>query len=88
MGSWHRDQKNGIGIKRYKNGDVYEGLWLAGRPEGPGMYRWTDGSEYNGEWVSGETQAVRERVRTREPVPESALVFGIHKPGGSLSLSL
>jgi len=40
-------------VKKFKNGDRYEGGWKNGLPEGTGKYRWRDGSTYQGQWKEG-----------------------------------
>eukprot|EP00210_Caulerpa_lentillifera_P002864 g2735.t1 len=40
-------------LKKFKNGDRYEGGWRNGLPEGSGKYTWKDGSTYAGYWKEG-----------------------------------
>jgi hypothetical protein len=42
--------RDGWGIYKYKNGDVYEGKFRNGVREGKGEYMYTDGSFYRGDW--------------------------------------
>ena len=42
-------EREGRGVERYADGDVYDGEWKAGEREGRGVYRWADGRVYEGE---------------------------------------
>jgi hypothetical protein len=44
------DVREGWGIYKYTNGDVYEGKFKGGIKEGKGEYVYTDGSYYRGDW--------------------------------------
>jgi hypothetical protein len=40
----------GRGTEKWRNGNVYEGLFKDYYRHGQGTYRWADGSVYDGEW--------------------------------------
>jgi hypothetical protein len=42
--------RNGYGVYKYYNGDIYEGEFVDGRRHGDGEYLYTDGSIYRGQW--------------------------------------
>jgi hypothetical protein len=42
--------RNGYGIYKYDNGDIYEGDFVEGLREGQGEYLYNDGSVYRGSW--------------------------------------
>jgi hypothetical protein len=44
--------REGWGIFKYSNGDIYEGYFKNGVREGKGEYRYRDGSVYRGEWFN------------------------------------
>ena len=41
---------------KYKNGDIYNGDWVAGKRHGEGTYNWEDGDYYEGDWVKNMAQ--------------------------------
>ncbi len=45
--------RNGKGVYRYPNGDVYEGEYKDGKRHGHGIYREADGCIYEGEYKNG-----------------------------------
>jgi len=45
-------QRNGKGILKWANGDIYDGRWLADMAHGKGKYTWADGREYDGPWFN------------------------------------
>eukprot|EP00210_Caulerpa_lentillifera_P003479 g3319.t1 len=47
-------------VKKFKNGDRYEGGWKNGLPEGHGKYTWKDGSTYSGHWKEGTKHGIGE----------------------------
>ena len=50
-GEFYLDEFHGKGTYRFKNGDVYEGDWVAGKRNGFGKLTGTDGKvKYQGEW--------------------------------------
>ena len=46
-------QRDGKGILRKKNGDVYEGQFKDGMLHGEGKYTWADGDVYDGQFIGG-----------------------------------
>ena len=38
-------------VRRFDNGDMYQGAWRGGCPDGEGRYSWCDGSMYDGGWT-------------------------------------
>ncbi|CDJ50019.1 hypothetical protein, conserved [Eimeria brunetti] len=68
------------GCMVYRNGDVYEGEWLAGQKHGEGSYRFSaDGSVLSGRWVAGSLK------RGRWILPTGAAYVGefeLNKPSG------
>ena len=40
-------EREGRGVYRYADGDVYEGEYKAGKKEGRGVYRWANGNVYS-----------------------------------------
>lgn len=50
-GSWEGDQKSGLGIMQYANGDVYEGSWRSDVKTGQGVLKWSSTQQqYTGQW--------------------------------------
>ena len=47
------DCKNGAGLFKFKNGDIYHGGWYNGLQSGTGRCIWSDGSKYSGDWYNG-----------------------------------
>eukprot|EP00984_Skeletonema_dohrnii_P002245 scaffold786_cov91-Skeletonema_dohrnii-CCMP3373.AAC.3 len=47
-------RKNGQGILRMANGDVYKGQFKDGMLHGEGKYTWAEGGEYDGEWSNNK----------------------------------
>ena len=45
--------RQGEGVQKYFNGDIYEGLWRNDRWHEFGCFRWADGTEYLGEFKDG-----------------------------------
>lgn len=46
------------GIKKWKNGDRYEGYFRFGKPHGQGKFTWADGTSYKGEFHNGVPHGV------------------------------
>ncbi len=44
------DKKNGSGVLRYDNGDVYEGQWKNNQRNGKGIYHYKNGDVFEGEF--------------------------------------
>ncbi|MEW5313928.1 MAG: hypothetical protein WDW38_005459 [Sanguina aurantia] len=50
-GSWEGDQKSGLGIMQYANGDAYEGSWKCDVKTGHGVLTWgSTQQQYTGQW--------------------------------------
>mmetsp|Transcript_11884 Transcript_11884/g.38868 ORF Transcript_11884/g.38868 Transcript_11884/m.38868 type:complete len:310 (+) Transcript_11884:150-1079(+) len=49
-GEWEAGEKEGRGVMRFADGDVYEGEWKAGLKNGQGVYRSANGDVFDGEW--------------------------------------
>jgi len=47
------EKKHGLGLMRYNDGSVYEGMWKDGFQDGYGKFTFTNGSVYEGEWKDG-----------------------------------
>jgi hypothetical protein len=43
----------GHGVKKFVNGDIYEGEFSNGKEWGIGKHRCTNGASYEGEWKDG-----------------------------------
>ena len=41
---------HGVGLCRYKDGQIYNGKWKKGKREGTGKLTWTNGDIYIGQW--------------------------------------
>ena len=50
--------REGIGVIRYDNGEIYLGNWIAGRREGRGVYYYADGTVYDGVWDSDKASGL------------------------------
>jgi len=48
-----KGKREGKGIMRFSEGDVYEGQWKAGKMEGRGTYKMADGDVYEGLYKAG-----------------------------------
>ncbi|EOD19021.1 hypothetical protein EMIHUDRAFT_471736, partial [Emiliania huxleyi CCMP1516] len=49
-------EREGRGVFRFANGNVYDGEWKAGKKEGRGVFRFSNGNVYDGEWKAGEEE--------------------------------
>ena len=49
-GKYDRHDTEGVGIMKYKNGDVYEGNWKDDKRDGTGTITYKNGDKYEGEW--------------------------------------
>ncbi len=47
---------DGNGKLIFKNGDMYNGLWVKGKMEGQGTYTWKNGDVYKGAFFDGEME--------------------------------
>ncbi|EOD11162.1 hypothetical protein EMIHUDRAFT_357957 [Emiliania huxleyi CCMP1516] len=53
-GEWNAaGVREGRGVMRYVNGNVYDGEWKAGNPWGRGVLRYANGDVYDGEFKAG-----------------------------------
>ena len=41
---------HGVGLCKYKDGQIYNGKWKKGKREGTGKLTWTNGDIYIGQW--------------------------------------
>ena len=48
------DERNGFGIYKFSNGDIYEGEWKNGNMEGHGIYIFKDGAIFEGQFKDGQ----------------------------------
>jgi len=48
-----KGKREGQGILKFKDGDLYEGGFKDGKMHGKGRYKLADGDVYEGTWVSG-----------------------------------
>lgn len=53
VGEWKRGKKQGFGLQRFGNGDVYEGDWEAGKFHDRGKYVYANGDEFVGVFKNG-----------------------------------
>ncbi|CAM9399332.1 unnamed protein product, partial [Discosporangium mesarthrocarpum] len=49
-------QQDGVGTRRYMNGNLYEGSFREGEPDKEGAMRYANGDVYVGEWVMGQCE--------------------------------
>ena len=42
--------KNGKGILKFNNGDIYDGDWRDDEKNGKGIYQFSNGDSYEGDW--------------------------------------
>ena len=54
QGTFVRDNIEGVGIFKWKNGDVYKGQVKFGKMHGNGIYRFKNGKEYKGMFNMGK----------------------------------
>jgi radial spoke head protein 1 len=47
------DEKNGYGINRWKDGEIFYGEYKNNKRDGQGYYKWANGNEYWGMWKNG-----------------------------------
>lgn len=40
--------KNGFGVERWLNGEIFEGIYIDGVKEGKGEFQWSNGAKYIG----------------------------------------
>ena len=55
-GTFEKNQINGKGIYKWKNGDIYEGEMKNGKMNGKGKYTYIEGKIYEGEYVDGKKE--------------------------------
>ena len=49
-------EREGRGVERYADGNVYDGEFKAGMKDGRGVYRYADGDVYDGEYKADERE--------------------------------
>ncbi|CAF0906417.1 unnamed protein product [Rotaria sordida] len=59
VGEWQHDKKHGKGRHRYRNGDIYDGLWRDGpykndKKNGKGILIYSNGDKYEGMFKDGK----------------------------------
>jgi hypothetical protein len=55
QGEYANNMRNGLGVFRYSNGNVYEGQWENDKKHGLGVYRDKIKKEiYEGDWIQGK----------------------------------
>ena len=47
-------KKHGVGVMKYTDGSVYEGVWYEDKENGCGVLTDSSGKEIHGKWVGGE----------------------------------
>lgn len=55
-GSWAKDQKNGKGVLKLKDGSVYDGQFKDGFYHDYGILKWENGDVYDGRWKKGRME--------------------------------
>lgn len=55
-GHWAKDQKNGKGVLKMKDGSVYEGQFKDGFYHDTGILKWANGDVYDGRWKKGRME--------------------------------
>ena len=45
---------NSLIIKKWKNGDVYDGEWKNDCRDGKGNFKWANGNIYKGDWIDNK----------------------------------
>ena len=50
MKRYENDKKEGKGIYKYDNGDIYEGYFKNDKKEGKGIYKYKNGDIYEGDF--------------------------------------
>ena len=61
QGEVRNDKRNGHGIFKYANGDVFDGMWLNDKKNGPGTHFFggiESGTFYKGQWENGKKHGV------------------------------
>ena len=53
-GDLHRGKKNGHGVLKSPNGDIYEGNFVEDQFDGLGVLKYASGDEYGGAWVQAK----------------------------------
>ena len=61
MGDWKVDERDGFGVMRYSNGDIYQGEFLKGDIQGKGKKIFANGRSYDGSWVEGRREVRHDR---------------------------
>jgi hypothetical protein len=54
IGSLKDGKKHGVGVMKYTDGSVYEGVWYEDKENGCGVLTDSSGKEIHGKWVGGE----------------------------------
>lgn len=58
-GSYKNNRPEGVGVMKYRNGNIYEGQWLAGKKSGKGLYFWAkDTVQYRGNWLNNQMHGI------------------------------
>ena len=52
-GLWADDLPHGLGIKRFEDGEVFKGHFVAGKESGKGLWTLFNGEQIEGTWVDG-----------------------------------
>lgn len=42
--------KNGFGVEKWTNGDIFQGIFMNGVKEGEGEFKWINGAHYVGKF--------------------------------------
>ncbi len=53
-GDWVDNQRQGLGVFYYTNGNRYEGQWVSNKRHGRGKMNYSNGDIYEGDWVNDE----------------------------------
>ena len=63
--SWKNNKRDGKGVYKWSNGDVYDGDWKDNRPNGQGTLKTVAGMQYKGGFVDGLEDGSRRTNRQR-----------------------
>ena len=69
-------EREGRGVFRFANGDVYDGEYKAGEREGLGVEQYADGEVYDGEWKADKREG-----RGVERYADGTVDSCLYKPG-------
>ena len=85
IGEFNKNEIEGYGIFKWKNGDIYEGYMKSGKMDGNGKYKYRNGEIYEGHYKNGLKHGSGRLTYPNGKVYEGNFINGVPEGEGTLT---